>query len=190
MLFFKYSKFDGVLNYLYKKNPSQYWNEVTVEASEPRDDTPPSAAIDKNFSSWFVSKTDASPNNTFTLCFTNYFLYLTKYEIQTSTFDCISKGWRISASNDEVNWEYPTDVNFEFQSGQSKEFDYNHEGFFQCFQIMNTVISACNNYRFDLMELELFGYLIKKSPSQCKCTQYSPLKRIYYSLFLISLSFS
>ena len=188
MLHFKYQTYNGVLKYLYQKNPSQYWDEVKVYASDPKDDTPPRYAIDMDYGTRFVPKINAPQNNTFTLCFTNYFLYITKYEIQTSAADCIAKGWRISASNDETNWEYPSDVEYTFQASESHDFDWNCPGFFRCFQIMNTIESLCSNYRFDLIELELFGYLIRQKPSYLICTKYSPLRIFRFSLLLIPIS--
>ena len=52
ILNFKFKSKNGVLKYLYQKNPNEYWNEVIVSASEGKPINPPSYAIDMNDSTY------------------------------------------------------------------------------------------------------------------------------------------
>ena len=192
ILNFKFKSKNGVLKYLYKKNPNEYWNEVIVSASEGKPINPPRYAIDMNDSTYFVPVDEPTKNNFFSICFKSHFLYLTRYQIETTGTQfstCLPNGWTFSASNDESNWEYSENVQKQYELAGIHDFSWKGKGFYRCFQITNSISSQCNKYRFDMVSLELFGYLIGENPKSLFLTHLwsphlIPIHCLIYSIII------
>ena len=180
----------AVFKKIYKATGSQYWNQFNSTVSSflldaTRNRKKENAFDFDNGTHWTPSE-DSKSFQWIKFCFNNFVVNVEKYEMMASNGNCRPNSWTFSGSMDD-NFVNAEAAAFSFPKLETKSFTWKH-GPYRCFKITSTSLSQCDNYLFDINQIELYGTIIKlhnSNQNACKCRHSSP-NTIILILFLIS----
>lgn len=163
----------AIFKKLYKKYGNQYWDQFNFSASSylirGSSTWPERNAFDFDDSTHWTPNDGVSTYQWIKFCFKNIFVRVDQYELKSSSGSCRPNAWKFSGSLD-TNFVDEEAAEYQFGLLESKKFSWKH-GPYKCFKFLSTRTSQCNDYKFDICQIELYGtiYKMKKYPFTHRC---------------------
>ena len=97
---------------------------------------------------------------------------MTKYELQTSSYDCKASQWSFAGSNDKTTWKNKEEKSYNMGNEEIYPFDWNY-GPYKCFQLL-AIKSQCSSEKYhDIRQIEIFGTYYPKGEPKNSCSKHS-----------------
>ena len=154
---FLHGESTGILRYLYQYD--DYWDMFTYDSTgENNINQKTKNAFDFGTTDYWMGITLELPNN-ISFCFNDFYVMPTGYEIIGSLLDSQPYIWGFSGSKDGEYWENYEPEKTQLVKNTTHYVSWNPRKRFKCFQL--TCIESTKGYinRFDLQNLDVYGYI-------------------------------
>lgn len=185
---FPHVQMNGILKYFYDMNTKYNENIIKYTNTGYQSDYRPSNAFDFGTSNYWIGK-NTLEDNFISFCFTiKLKAKLTGYELKTSAGDTRGKKWSFSGSNDNETWKDTLETEHSMTKNEIFYIDWAKKAY-KCFKItcINNVVNSYHN--FDIVQIELFGTLIRYGEPTCKgmCSKHSFSLSESLMIFFVSM---
>ena len=197
MIYFPYKEKDsGVLHYFWEKKKNSYYSYVNATASSTCNTTgswEPQNVIDWSTAHYWFPDLKAYPTEQYHItCFTQHKIRLIGYELLTSKNTCKMQNWRITASQDWIDWPILDDESniqtkqYTFTSSASEYFEFDTKIPYRCFKFQHSYRNNQCKSGFDLNKVDYYGYLYPLEQSTLVSSLYNPKQFIILTIIIIN----
>ena len=167
---FPHQKNHGILRYFYDNENYFYYNIVSINSVNDKEEHSKTQAFDFNSETYWVAEYQTT-DVWLSFCLKSYNITLTGYEITTSGGNNRPTKWTFSVSRDGNKYEKEQTETYEIDSKETYYVAYRTNEPYNCFKFKHTGQTQQKEQRCDIAQIEIFGivsnlkectFLIKK----------------------------